>query len=134
MPGDVKPKVSPRCPQCGAQLPNPANAKNPLKGRFLSCPACNFKLTGGEPMNYGPTPPGKINAPGMQVPNIISQVAFDDITMPTNKSVVKKPMPGTMTRRVKRENISLSDEYAENIDKEHLSNCCESAQDLEIDG
>jgi len=59
---------------------------------------------------------------------------FKDPVMPTNIHVRQQTVPDSFNRRRKKLDLStISDENAENIDEEHIANCCESADDLAID-
>lgn len=131
MPGEEKLKGGFQCPQCGSQLPNPGNHKNQIKGRPAQCANCGRHIDGKERWVSGPQDPAmqkKFNPPGMQ---ISSQYHPDpNLVMPTDEKVVNNVQPETMKRRTKR--IMLSDENAENIDEDHIANCCESANSLAI--
>jgi len=124
------------CPQCGSQL------GNKLSG--TGCPNCHRQFDGSEQWSSFVTSPGGVN--NNPVMNIMQMQRaarsenpepsdiFKDPVMPTNIHVRQQTVPDSFNRRRKKLDLStISDENAENIDEEHIANCCESADDLAID-
>ena len=145
MPGEEPMKGGPQCKNCGTQLPNPASVSNQRKGNLTNCPTCK------SPINFGGKWTNPFNQQKQQTPfNQNIQITPNmnraaQIAMPTDKKVVMKAVPDSMTRRTKpyepqmssrpalpqsRDAVLLSDDHADNTDRDHLENVEHSANAL----
>tara|TARA_B100001778_G_scaffold334491_1_gene346145 strand:+ start:34961 stop:35290 length:330 start_codon:yes stop_codon:yes gene_type:complete len=103
------------CPVCGSD-----NGPNDTV-----CVNCSASLTGNQKMvDRSPTPKGEQGNP-------LGHVTAQGV-MPTNPNVVKRDMPESMNRRVKRQPVyrELSDDFVDSIEDEHLDQVQHSADHL----